>query len=387
MSWTGSDSRSIEAALALPRVGVRVSDKADPWLIRLVALLTCAGVIFVLNASTFVSNFHFGDGYHMILKHLVSTMFGVGLLWLCSRCPSDFLRERAYWIFAASLPLIIATLIPHVGVEVNGASRWIPLGLFNLQPSEFVKISYVIAVAAWLDRESEMARNSLYKIVPVFGAFGIVALVLLGQPDFGTTALLGGIAVLMLLLGGVPLWQMLAPATLLVGGGLALIWTSTYRWNRVMAFLNPEDDPLGAGYHLLQALSAFGSGGVMGQGLGASTSKSGYLPEPHTDFIFAVIGEETGLVGATLVVIAFALLAWRGFRIAHRHSEHFAQLLAAGLTLIIVLQATINMAVVLGMLPTKGIGLPFISYGGSSIMAFLAISGLLMSLSRELRER
>lgn len=387
MSWTGSDARSIEAALALPRVAVRMSDRPDPWLVGLIALLTTLGLIFVFDASTFVSNYHFGDGYRMIIKHAVSAAVGVVLLFVCSRCPSDFLRRRAYWLFAASLPLVAATLIPHIGIEVNGAKRWIPFGLFNLQPSEFVKISYVIVVAAWMESHADRVRNPLYTIVPVLGVFGVIAVMLLGQPDFGTTALLGGIAVLMLLLGGVPWWQLFVPGLAMIGGGFALIWTSEYRWNRVMAFLDPEKDPLGAGYHLLQALTAFGSGGITGQGLGASTSKSGYLPEPHTDFIFAVIGEETGLVGGTCLVILFGLLAWRGFRIAHRHSEPFAQMVAAGLTLVIVLQAVINMGVVLGVLPTKGIGLPFISYGGSSIMAFLSIGGLLLSLSRELRER
>lgn len=387
MNWTSSDARSIEAALALPRVSVRMSDRPDPWVVGLVAILTVLGLIFVFDASTFVSNYHFGDGYRMILKHAVSAAVGAVLLWVCSRCPSDFLKERAYWLLALSVPLVIATLIPHVGIEVNGARRWIPFGLFNLQPSEFLKISFVIATAAWMDSVSERARNPLYTIVPVLGVFGMIAVVLLGQPDFGTTALLAGIAVLMLLLGGVPLWQLLVPAMALGGAGFALIWTSEYRWNRVMAFLNPEADPLGAGYHLLQALSAFGSGGVWGLGLGNSTSKSGYLPEPHTDFIFAVIGEETGLIGGATIVVLFGLLAWRGFRIAHRHSDHFAQLVAAGLTLVIVLQAIINIGVVLGVLPTKGIGLPFISYGGSSIMAFLSIGGLLLSLSRELRER
>lgn len=387
MNWSSSQARSIEAALALPPVAVRVSDRPDPWLVGLVAILTTLGLMFVFDASTYISNFHFGDSYRMILKHLVSAAVGIALLLVCARCPSDFLKQRAFWIFAASIPLVLATLLPHVGVEVNGARRWIPLGLFNLQPSEFVKIAYVIAVAAWLDRFSDRIRNPLYTIVPVLGAFGLVGGILLGQPDFGTTALLAGIAVMMLFLGGVPVWQLAVPALALGGAGFALIWTSTYRWNRVMAFLHPEDDPLGAGYHLLQALSAFGSGGYTGQGLGASTSKSGYLPEPHTDFIFAVIGEETGLLGATVIVVLFALLAWRGFRIAHRHSEHFAQLLAAGLTLVIVIQASINVGVVLGLLPTKGIGLPFISYGGSSIMAFLAVAGLLLSMSRELRER
>ncbi|MFN2376800.1 MAG: putative lipid II flippase FtsW [Candidatus Binatia bacterium] len=387
MNWSGSDARSIEAAMALPRVSVRMSDRADPWVIRLVALLTVLGLIFVYDSSTYISNYHFGDGYRMVIKHAVSATFGAVLLWVCSRCPSDLLRRSAWWIFAASLPLVAATLLPGVGIEVNGARRWIPFGLFNLQPSEFLKISFVIATAAWMDMVSARVRNPLCTILPVFTALALVAGLLLGQPDFGTTALLGVLAVLMLFLGGVPWWQLFVPAMALGGAAFALIWSSEYRWNRVMAFLNPEADPLGAGYHLLQALAAFGSGGVTGLGLGASTSKSGYLPEPHTDFIFAVIGEEGGLVGGTAIVILFALLAWRGFRIAHRHSEHFAQLLAAGLTLLIVMQATINMAVVLGMLPTKGIGLPFISYGGSSIMAFLGISGLLLSLSRELREQ
>jgi len=387
VSWTGSDARSIEAALALPRVAVRMSDRPDPWVVGLVAILTVLGLIFVFDASTFVSNYHFGDGYRMILKHAVSASVGVVLLWICSRCPSDFLKRRAYWIFAVTVPLVAATLIPHVGIEVNGARRWIPFGLFNLQPSEFIKISYVILLAAWLDRVHDRVRNPLYSILPVMTVFGAIGVMLLGQPDFGTTALLGGIAVLMLLLGGVPWWQLFVPASAMGAAGFYLIWSSEYRWNRVMAFVDPEKDPLGAGYHLLQALTAFGSGGLTGQGLGASTSKSGYLPEPHTDFIFSVIGEETGLIGSASIVLLFGLLAWRGFRIAHRHSEPFAQLLAAGLTLIIVLQAMINIGVVLGLLPTKGIGLPFISYGGSSIMAFLAIGGLLLSLSRELRER
>ena len=387
MSWRATEARSIEAALALPRVAVRISDRPDPWVVGLVAILTVLGLIFVFDASTYISNFHFGDSYRMILKHAVSAAFGVVLLWICSRCPSDFLRRRAYWLFAASIPLVAATLIPHVGIEVNGARRWIPFGLFNLQPSEFLKISYVIMIAAWMEQVSERVRNPLYTILPVMTVFGLVGAMLLGQPDFGTTALLGGLAVLMLLLGGVPWWQLFVPASGLIGAGFWLIWTSEYRWNRVMAFVDPEKDPLGAGYHLLQALTAFGSGGLAGQGLGASTSKSGYLPEPHTDFIFSVIGEETGLVGSAAIVVLFGLLAWRGFRIAHRHSEPFAQLLAAGLTLIIVLQAMINIGVVLGLLPTKGIGLPFISYGGSSIMAFLSIGGLLLSLSRELRER
>lgn len=387
MKWNGSQARSIEEALSLPRLAVRISDQPDPWILFLVGFLTVTGLGFVFDASTFVSNFHFGDGFRMIEKHAVSAVVGIVLMWICSRCPSDFLKRRAHWLFLASIPLVLGTLIPHVGVSVNGARRWISFGVFNLQPSEFLKITFVIGVAAWMDHFAEKVRNPLYTIVPVLGTFALLAGMLLMQPDFGTTVLLGAIAVLMLFLGGVPWWQLFPPGLGLIACAGALVWTSEYRWNRVMAFLDPEKDPLGAGYHLLQALTAFGSGGLTGAGLGQSTSKSGYLPEPHTDFIFSVIGEETGLVGGAVIVLLFGLLGWRGFRVAHRHSEPFAQLVAAGLTLVIVLQAMINIGVVLGVLPTKGIGLPFISYGGSSIMAFLSIGGLLLSLSRELRER
>lgn len=387
MKWNGSEARSIEAAMALPRVAVRISDQPDPWILFLVGFLTVTGLAFVFDASTFVSNFHFGDSYRMIQKHAVSATVGVALMWICSRCPSEFLKRRAMWLFLASLPLVLGTLIPHIGISVNGARRWIPFGVFNLQPSEFLKITFVIGVAAWMDRYAEKARSPQYTIIPVLSTFGVLALMLMLQPDFGTTVLLGVIAVLMLFLGGVPWWQLFPPGLLLVAGGAALVRTSEYRWNRFMAFLDPEKDPLGAGYHLQQALTAFGSGGFSGAGLGASTSKSGYLPEPHTDFIFSVIGEEMGLLGGAAIVVLFGLLGWRGMRVAHRHSEPFAQLVAAGLTMVIVLQAALNMGVVLGVLPTKGIGLPFISYGGSSIMAFLSIGGLLLSLSRELRER
>ncbi|HYD47481.1 MAG TPA: putative peptidoglycan glycosyltransferase FtsW, partial [Terriglobales bacterium] len=256
-----------------------------------------------------------------------------------------------------------------------------------LQPAEFTKVGFVIVAAAYLTKRADRLRNPFFGIVPVLGTVGVLGGILLMQPDFGTAALLGAIAVLMLFLAGVPVWQLVAPGAAMVAAAAYLVISEPYRFKRLTVFLNPDADPQGVGWQLRQALIAFGSGQVTGQGLGASTQKTGWLPEAHTDFIFSVIGEETGLIGAISIVALFALVAWRGFRIAHRHSEPFAQLLAAALTLIITLQAMINMGVVLGLLPTKGIGLPFISYGGSSMMVFLAAAGILLSLSRELRER
>ncbi len=370
-----------------PRLRVRIAGNSDPWLFLFVALLATAGVAFVYSASYFISTSDFGDGYRMTVKHIVSGVIGMVLLYVCSRCPSDFLERKAYWIFGLTLPMLLLTIIPGVGECANGACRWVPLGFFNLQPAEFVKVGFIIATCAWLTRVSDRLRNPIYGMAPVFGMVGLLGLVLLSQPDFGTTALLGALSVLLLFLGGVPAWQLAGPTALLSVLAGFLVYLEPYRVKRLVVFLNPDADPQGVGWQLRQALIAFGSGKVFGQGIGASTQKSGWLPEAHTDFIFSVIGEEAGLLGASAIVVLFALLAWRGFRIAHRHSEPFAQLLAAGLTLLITLQAMVNMGVVLGLLPTKGIGLPFLSYGGSSMMAFLAASGILLSLSRELRER
>ncbi|MBI5503355.1 MAG: putative lipid II flippase FtsW [Deltaproteobacteria bacterium] len=387
MMWKMPGSSGALPMTEWPRLRVRISDRPDPWLFCLVAVLATLGIIFVFDTSYFVSTSDFGDGYRMTVKHGVSALIGVALLYVCSRCPSDFLERKAYWIFGLTLPMLLLTIVPGVGECANGACRWVPLGIFNLQPAEFVKLGFLVAASAWLTRVSDRLRNPIYGMVPVFGVVGVLGVVLLLQPDFGTTALLGVLSLLMLFLGGVPAWQLAGPTVVLSGIAGFLVYLEPYRVKRLVVFLNPEADPQGVGWQLRQALIAFGSGKVFGQGLGASTQKSGWLPEAHTDFIFSVIGEETGLIGATTIVVLFALLAWRGFRIAHRHSEPFAQLLAAGLTLLITLQAMINMGVVLGLLPTKGIGLPFLSYGGSSMMAFLAASGILLSLSRELRER
>ena len=370
-----------------PRLRVRIAGRPDPWLLCLVAGLATLGIIFVFDTSYFVSTSDFGDGYRMTVKHATSAMIGVVLLYVCSRIPSDFLERKAFWIFAMTLPALVLTIIPGIGECANGACRWVPLVFFNLQPAEFAKIGFIIAACAWLTKMSDRLRNPFYGMFPVFGAVGMLGAVLLTQPDFGNTVLIGMLSLLLLFLAGVPLWHLAGPTVAFSGIAAFLVYLEPYRLSRLVVFLHPDADPQGVGWQLRQALIAFGSGKVFGQGLGASTQKSGWLPEAHTDFIFSVIGEEMGLIGATVIVLLFALVAWRGMRIAHRHSEPFAQLLAAGLTLLITLQAMINMGVVLGLLPTKGIGLPFLSYGGSSMMAFLAAAGLLLSLSRELRER
>ncbi len=374
------------------RKGARTFDSSDPWIWAVVGLLVLCGIVFVYSTTYFYASFKYGDSFRLLFKHGISVAVGFALLLLCSRCGSDLLAKAAPLLMLVSMALLACTMISGLKVCANNACRWIPLGPMQFQPAEPIKIAFVIAVAAWLSRYQDKLHKPLYGLIPPLALLGVISLMLIKQPDFGTTALLGVLCLAMMFLGGVPLLQVFSLTGLLGAVGGMLVWTSEYRRGRILSWgdalsSSKEIDVQGAGWQLHQAKIAFGSGRLEGIGLGASTQKSGWLPEAHTDFIFSVVGEETGLIGAVLVLLLFALLVWRGLRLAERHHDEFAQLVAAGITLVVVIQAMINMGVVLGLLPTKGIGLPFISYGGSSIMVFLAATGILMSLSRELRER
>jgi cell division protein FtsW len=375
--------RSVESAASR----VTISDRADPWIAWVTFVLVVVGMIFVFDTSYFFSSYNYNDSFRMFYKHLLSVGIGVVLALGLSRCRSDTLERFAFWILGASAVLLALTIVPGIGACAKGACRWIDLGVLRFQPAELAKIGFVISTAAVLTRFGDKLKLPHYGMLPTLLSMGVLGALLLQQPDFGSTALIAAIGVALIFLAGVPVWQVLVLGSGLGVAGGFLVMMEPYRLERLKQFLDPAADPQGMGWQLSNALIAFGSGMVTGQGLGASTQKSGYLPEAHTDFIFSVIGEETGLLGGLFVLSCFALLAWRGFRVAYRHPDRFGQILAAGITLVIVVQATLNIGVVLGMLPTKGIGLPYISYGGSSMIMFLAMTGILLSLSRELRER
>ncbi len=386
MARNGKAARTVQDLDGGVSTYVTRSDRADPWIGWITALLVVCGTIFVFDTSYFFSSYNYDDSFRMFWKHLFSIVLGVGLAVFTSRRRSESLERWAFVICAVAALLLVAAITPGIGACAKGACRWIDLKVLRFQPAEFAKLGFVVFAASVLTRFSDKLRRPQYGMVPVLGMVGVFGLLLLKQPDFGTTALLGIIGVTLMFLAGVPLWQVLGLGAVMAKVGYELVKLEPYRMKRLMAFLDPTADPQGIGWQLNNALIAFGSGQVTGQGLGASTQKSGYLPEAHTDFIFSVIGEETGLVGGIFVLVCFALLAWRGFRVAYRHPARFGQILAAGLTLLIVMQAMINMGVVLGLLPTKGIGMPYISYGGSSMMIFLAMTGMLLALSRELRD-
>ncbi len=356
--------------------------RADNWLLGAAAALMALGLVMVFNVSYFHAQARFGDPLLFFRKHAIALGIGSVVLLAASRVRIEFLERWANVLFALTLVALLLVLVPYFGVERGGAQRWIRLGGFSLQPSEFAKIGVVLFAARWISTRREEMRSFRHGVLPLLAVVGLCALLVMQQPDFGTTVILGTLTLLMLFAGGARLSQVAGllslGAVLFAAGAMA----APYRVKRLMAFLDPWGQSQEGAFQLVQSLIAFGSGGLTGVGLGQSRQKLSFLPEAHTDFVFALIGEELGLIGALLVLALFALLAVRGYRIAARHPDSFASLLAFGLTSAIILSAVVNVAVVLGMLPTKGLALPFISYGGSALLSCMLQVGILAALSR-----
>lgn len=361
-----------------------VSHGGDRWLVATVVALAGLGIVMVFNTSYFFAGERFaGDSYHVFRKHLFSIVLGGLCAAVASRLSSRTCERLAYPALAVVTVALAAVLVPGVGLTRGGAQRWIGLGMLNLQPSEFAKLAAVLYLARSMVRKGDRMQTFAVGVLPHVIVVGTLALMIAVQPDFGTATVLGMLLMAMLLAGRARLRDLAALVAAAVLLFAHAVLSSPYRWQRIVAFSNPWAHPRDAGFQLVQSFVAFGSGGVFGTGLGASKQKMFYLPEAHTDFIFSVIGEELGLLGALALVGLFALVAVRGFRIALRHPTVFGQLVAFGLTVSLVLQAGINMAVVLGLLPTKGLALPFVSYGGSAMVSVLTSAGLLLALSRE----
>ena len=362
-----------------------MSGLADPWLVLAAAALVGLGIVMVFNVSYFHGQERFGDSLQFFRKHLISIGLGAVVAVLCARLPSERYRTVAYPLLLVSVVALLLVLVPGIGVARGGARRWLSLGVLNVQPSEIAKVAIVLYLSASLVRKGERVTSFVYGVgAPCLVAGAVAGLVLL-EPDFGTAALIGGILVVMLIAAGVRLWHLALPALAGVPLLAYAVMTESYRLKRFLGFLHPDIDPLGINFQLKQSFIAFGSGGLWGVGLGESRQKMFYLPEAHTDFIFSVIGEELGLAGALLVLGLFGVVGVRGFRIALRHADPFASLLAFGVTLSLVLQGAVNLGVVLGCLPTKGLALPFLSYGGSAMLAALAQVGILLALAREVQ--
>jgi cell division protein FtsW len=353
----------------------------DGWLLLAAMLLLLIGEVMVFNTTYFYAFERFGHPFRFVWKHQVAVFLGaLGLIGAAS-LPSATYRRMAYPALLIAFVALLIVFIP--GVTRAGVRRWIALGPLNFQSSELAKGAIALYLAHSLARKSERISSFVYGLLPhlvVVG--GVVGLIVL-EPDLGGAAVISLLLLTLLFVCGA---QKRYLSTFIVGGLLLLvlgIMAAPYRMNRIISFLYLQENKQTTGYQLNQSIIAIGAGGLTGVGLGESRQKMFFLPEAHTDFIFAVIGEETGLLGSASVLALFALLGMRGLRIAARHPQMFGSLLALGCTVLLVGQAGLNMAVVLGLLPTKGLPLPFVSYGGSALIMAMIYTGVLLSLSRE----
>lgn len=362
--------------------------RPDPWLWLAVAALIALGWVMVGSASITIADKRFGQPFYYLARQTAFLGIGLACGWLVYRTPLVYWRRISGVLFICGVISLGLVLVPGVGRVVNGSMRWIRFGPVNLQPSEFMKLFVVLYTAGYVVRRGEYLRTRFAGFVtPVFIAAGVCLLLLL-EPDFGAAGVLMATVMGILFLAGARLWQFIGLGLLGAGSVWWLIVSSPYRMERLTGFLNPWADPYNSGFQLTQALIAFGRGGWFGVGLGGSVEKLFYLPEAHTDFLFAVLAEELGLIGALTVVALFAVLIWRAFAIgvrAQRAGLDFGAYTAWGLGICLGLQALINIGVNMGALPTKGLTLPLMSYGGSSIVVACLMVALLLRVDFESR--
>jgi cell division protein FtsW len=340
--------------------------------------LVAFGLVMVFSATSASAALGAGDPMRFLVKQGLYAVVGLVLLACASRVDYHALRPLAPLLLVGAFAACAAVLV--VGPSINGAHRWFVLGPASLQPAELAKLAVCVWVCAVLARRPA-PRTMAELMKPVGLVVCAFALVIVIEPDLGTTIALTAMVAGILLVSGVPLRLLALASSFAVGAGLLAIWAEPYRRERVFSFLDPWKDAEGAGFQNVQAIIGIGSGGITGDGLGQGIQKVNFLPEAHTDMIFAVVGEELGLVGAALVIAAFAVFAWAGFRVALSCRDPFGKRLAAGITTLVCAQAAVNLAAVLGLAPLTGIPLPFVSYGGSSLLVMLTAVGVLLNIA------
>jgi cell division protein FtsW len=355
--------------------------KSDKVLFMAMLLLVCTSVVMVYSASAVVAMENNHDPHLFLFKQGTWALVGLLLVALVMRI--DYRRYREPIIIWTGLAVVAVALVAVLFANRrNGATRWLLIGPLGIQPSELAKIIVIVFMAALLERRMDRIDEPAYALLPIGIVLAVIVGLILAEPDLGTSASVVMIAAVMIFAAGIHYRYVVGLLLTSLPVLYVLVATSEYRRRRVLAFLDPWADPLGDGFQLIQSIIAVGTGGVFGRGLMGGVQKLFYLPEPHNDFIFAVIGEELGLVGATLVVACFCVIAWRGMRTALRAPDRFGALLALGLTTMVGFQAFFNISVVLGLVPPKGIPLPFVSYGGSSLFINLLGMGMLLNVSQ-----
>jgi cell division protein FtsW len=358
----------------------------DLPLMSAVGAIILLGLVMVASSSITIAAEH-GHPLNLFWRQLAYACIAAAVMLLVVRTPIKLWRNLGPWLLLLGAGLLTLVLIPGIGREVNGSMRWIAVGPVNLQPSELVKIFGVLYLAGYLVRRNDHVRTRSSGFFKPIALMSFIALLLLAEPDYGATVVLFATTLTMLFLGGVPFISFSIWVLAIVSVFAAMMVAAPYRMERLLAFVNPWDDPFGSGFQLTQALIAIGRGEWFGVGLGQSVQKLHYLPEAHTDFLFAVLSEELGLLGAGATIMLFAFVTWRAFRIGRRAliaGQPYAGYLAYGVGLLIGLQAYVNIGVNLGLLPTKGLTLPLMSYGGSSLLANAIGIALLLRVDAEI---
>ncbi len=359
--------------------------EVDRGLLLALLALASIGIVMVASASVGFAAVTYGDSLYFLKRHLVYVLMAAGVLLVMLRIPTRFWSENAGLLLALAIALLILVLIPGIGREVNGSRRWLDLGFFNVQVSEIAKLAVIVFMASHLRRKQ--VQGQWQNFVKHLAILGLVILLLLLEPDFGSSVVIAATVLVMMFLGGVRLWQFAGLLLVGVAGLVVIAISSPYRMQRLVTFLDPWADQYNSGYQLTQSLIAFGRGEWFGVGLGNSVQKLFYLPEAHTDFVLAIIGEEFGLFGVLVVLGFFVLLVTRVLAIARKavlRQEWFAVYVLFGIAALLAGQAFINVGVTSGLLPTKGLTLPFISYGGSSLLVSSAMVGLVLRVGKEL---
>jgi cell division protein FtsW len=355
--------------------------QSDRWMFLATLALVCVSVVMVYSASALVALERFKQPYLFVTKQVMWAAFGLALLSVVMKVDyRTYRNERLIW----SLLGVVGTLLVAVlfSREVNGTRRWFAVGGFGIQPSELAKLAAIFFTAFILERRLHRINDVRYALAPIaLVTGGLLGLILL-EPDFGTAVSLLAVVGVMIFAAGLSYRYLVGAVALMVPALVIILIQEPYRVKRLLAFLDPWADPLGAGFQIIQSLIAVSTGGVFGKGFMEGVQKLFYLPEPYTDFIYAVIAEETGLLGALVILACFAVIAWRGMRTSLLAPDSFGSFLALGITMMLVLQAFVNISVVLGMLPTKGIPLPLVSAGGSSLLINLVGVGVLLNISQ-----
>ena len=355
----------------------------DHTLLIITMVLALVGLVMVFSASAVVAGNRFHDSGYFLKRQLAWLTFGFVLLHVASRVDYIWWKRLSVPMLGLMALLLVMVLIPSLGVAAKGARRWLRLGPISIQPAEMVKLVAVIYLAAYLTKKEDLITSFTSGLLPVLFVIGVLSGLVLLEPDLGTVVVIGLVTIGLLFLGGAQVKHLLALGLCAVPVVLVLVLGSSYRRQRLLTFLAPWKDASNAGFQITQSFLAFGSGGPFGVGLGEGKQKLFFLPEAHTDFVLALVGEELGLVGTGAIILLFALFVVRGFQIAARARMPFGRYLGVGITLLIGGQALVNAAVATGMLPTKGLTLPFVSYGGSSLVISLLAVGILLNISRD----